>query len=108
MLAIVSKSYYHPDFRGSLSKKAALPVIVPALNCDDMKITDGGAAAPFNMRVLSPADAAERMRTFEEVRAYGARDSLARANLSRVFAALTQSNAPLGQCRSVSELGSVE
>ena len=59
LLAIVRKSYYHPDFRGSLSKEAALPVIVPALNCDDMKITDGGAAAPFNMRVLTPADAAE-------------------------------------------------
>lgn len=84
LLAIVRKSYYHPDFRGSLSTKAALPVIVPALNCDDMKITDGGPASPSYMRVLTPADP------------------------GRAFAALTQSDAFLEQCWSVSEAGSGE
>jgi hypothetical protein len=33
--------YVHPDFRGSTSIKAVMPVLVPQLSYDDLEIKEG-------------------------------------------------------------------
>jgi hypothetical protein len=42
--AIIAKHYYHPEFHGSTSIKTTLPVCVPSLTYDDLKIKDGDCA----------------------------------------------------------------
>jgi hypothetical protein len=42
--AIIRKNYYHPDFHGSTSLKVTLPVLVPELSYDELKIADGDSA----------------------------------------------------------------
>jgi CRISPR/Cas system-associated exonuclease Cas4 (RecB family) len=41
---IISRDFYHPDFRGSTSIKRTLPVLVPDLSYEDMEIADGFSA----------------------------------------------------------------
>ena len=73
LLPIVCSSHYHPDFRGSFSIKAVLPVIAPALNYDDLEVADGRSASVSYIRALASDDAGERTRSFDEIRAYCAR-----------------------------------
>ena len=41
LLPVVRNHYYHPEFRGSFSIKAVLPVIVPGMGYQDLEVTDG-------------------------------------------------------------------
>ncbi|HDL60225.1 MAG TPA: DUF2779 domain-containing protein [candidate division WOR-3 bacterium] len=42
--SIIRKNYYHPEFHGSTSIKKTLPVLVPDMSYDDLKIADGDSA----------------------------------------------------------------
>ena len=81
LLAVVRNGYYHPEFRGSFSIKNVLPVLVPGMDYDDLAISQGQAAAVRYGAALASADAEDRRRTFEDLRAYCARDTLALVKL---------------------------
>ncbi|MDH5782247.1 MAG: DUF2779 domain-containing protein [Candidatus Bathyarchaeota archaeon] len=43
--AIVRKNFYHPEFHGSTSIKTVLPILVPDISYDELKIADGDSAS---------------------------------------------------------------
>ena len=88
LLPVVRNGYYHPAFRGSFSLKRVLPVLVPGLGYDDLAIADGQTAAVRYAGALAHPDPEERRRTFGELRAYCARDTLAMVRLREAFARL--------------------
>ena len=88
LLPLVRNNYYHPAFRGSFSIKGVLPALVPESGYDDLSIADGQTAAARYVGALGSADSAERRRTFEELRAYCERDTLAMVELRRALARL--------------------
>ena len=98
LLPVVRNNYYHPEFRGSFSIKSVLPAMVRGSGYDDLSISDGQTAAARYLLALNSADAAERQRTFEELRAYCARDTRAMVELRGALATLEHrgSSASLG------------
>ena len=90
LLPVVRNSYYHPAFRGSFSIKSVLPALVPGSGYDDLAIADGQTAAARYVAALKSADSAERQRTFQDLRAYCAQDTLAMVELRRALATLAQ------------------
>ena len=88
LLPVVRNGYYHPDFRGSFSLKSVLPVLVPGLGYDDLPIADGQTAAVRYAGALAHPDPEERQRTFADLRAYCARDTLAMVRLREALARL--------------------
>ena len=88
LLPPVRESYYHPAFRGSFSIKTVLPALVPGMDYADLSIADGQTAAARYIRALAAGDPEERRRTFADLRAYCARDTLALAELSTSLATL--------------------
>lgn len=87
LLPVVRNGYYHPEFRGSFSIKSVLPVLAPDSGYDHLAIADGQTAAARYLLALSNEDPQERNQTFEDLRAYCARDTLALAKLHGVLAA---------------------
>ena len=81
LLPVVRKGYYHPEFRGSFSIKNVLPALVPGMGYDDLAVTDGQTAAARYALALASTDPQERQRTFDDLRAYCARDTLAMVKL---------------------------
>jgi len=45
MIPFQQRWYYHPDFKGSYSIKAVLPVLIPELRYDELDIPEGGMAS---------------------------------------------------------------
>ena len=88
LLTTLRQNYYHPQFRGSFSLKNVLPVLVPGMGYDDLSVSDGQTAAARYTHALSCADTGERQRTFEALRAYCARDTLAMVALRHALATL--------------------
>ena len=88
LLPVVRGAYYHPDFRGSFSLKSVLPVLVPEMGYDDLPIADGQTAALRYAAALAHPDPGERHRTFTDLRAYCARDTLAMVRLREALARL--------------------
>lgn len=43
--AIIRKNFYHPEFHGSTSIKTVLPILVPDISYDELKIADGDSAS---------------------------------------------------------------
>ena len=86
LLPVVRNNYYHPAFRGSFSIKSVLPALVPESGYDDLSIADGQTAAIRYVAALNSTDSAARQRTFEELRAYCARDTLAMVELRGALA----------------------
>ena len=81
---VVRNHLYHPDFRGSFSIKAVLPVLVPELGYDDLAIAEGMTASVKAARLMlqgeamdSDARATLRTRLLE----YCAMDTLAMVRL---------------------------
>ena len=62
--------------------------MVPASGYDDLSIADGQTAAVHYAQALDSADTAERRQTFEDLRAYCERDTLAMVELCEALAAL--------------------
>ena len=88
LLHVVRESYYHPAFRGSFSIKNVLPVLKPGMHYDDLAIADGLTAAVRYASVLASAVWEDRQRTFDELRAYCARDTLAMVELRKALDSL--------------------
>lgn len=76
ILPYVRHHYYHPDFRGSFSLKCVYPVLGKS-DYSDLEIDDGTLASISYLNALETNDSAERSRTFELLRAYCSRDTLA-------------------------------
>ncbi len=75
---------YHPDFDGSFSIKAVLPVLVPELGYDDLEIAEGlTASAEIARLMLRPETFAsgERERLRKNLLAYCERDTWAMVRL---------------------------
>ena len=53
--ALIRKYYYHPEFYGSFSLKAVLPVLVPSMNHGNLSIQEGRIASLEYLRMLDPA-----------------------------------------------------
>lgn len=88
LLPGVRYNYYHPAFRGSFSIKSVLPALVPESGYDDLSIADGQTAAARYVAALDSDEPAERRRTFEQLRAYCERDTLAMVELRTALAML--------------------
>ena len=70
--------YLHPDFRGSYSIKAVLPVLVPLLSYDELAIKDGSAAQlEWNNIVTGAYDEAKARSAADDLRRYCKLDTLA-------------------------------
>ncbi|TFH66709.1 MAG: DUF2779 domain-containing protein, partial [Gemmatimonadales bacterium] len=52
LLPIVRDLVYHPDFLGSFSLKAVLPALVPGLNHESLKVSEGQTASALIHRLL--------------------------------------------------------
>ena len=79
LLPVVRGHVYHPDFRGSFSLKAVLPVLAPELDYSDLRVADGQlASVELESLLLHPERLPDwrraRMRT--ELLAYCGRDTL--------------------------------
>ena len=85
---VVRDGYYHPEFRGSFSIKNVLSVLIPGMGYDDLAIADGLTAAVRYASALTSTDPEERQRTFHDLRAYCARDTLAMVELHRALSGL--------------------
>ncbi|MDE0046477.1 MAG: DUF2779 domain-containing protein [bacterium] len=90
LLPVVRNGYYHPEFRGSFSIKNVLPVLAAGLSYDDLAISDGRTAAVLYAEALANADQEGRRRTFEDLRAYCARDTLALVTLREALGNLAR------------------
>ena len=90
LLPVVRNGYYHPEFRGSFSIKSVLPVLAAGMSYDDLAISEGQTAAVRYAVALASVDAEDRRRTFEDLRAYCARDTLALVKLREALASLAR------------------
>ncbi len=90
LLPVVRNGYYHPEFRGSFSIKVVLPVLAAGISYDDLAIAQGQAAAVHYAAALATADPALRRHTFEDLRAYCARDTLALVKLRESLTSLVR------------------
>ncbi len=88
LLTVLRNGYYHPDFRGSFSIKNVLPVLVPGSGYGDLSISDGQTAAIRYTQALKIEDVLQRQRTFNDLRAYCARDTLAMVKLREALTLL--------------------
>jgi len=70
--------YIHPDFRGSTSIKAVMPVLVPELSYDDLEIKEGATASEQWWKMTAEnTPAGERERVVAALLAYCGLDSYA-------------------------------
>ncbi len=88
LLPVVRNTYYHPEFRGSFSIKSVLPVLAPGMGYGDLEIPDGQAASASYMQALRSKDDRERRKTFDNLRAYCERDTLAMVALRQALGAV--------------------
>ena len=63
-------------------------MLVPGLGYDDLEIPDGQAASVSYMHALKNSDSRQRQQTFENLRAYCERDTLAMVRLREALEAL--------------------
>ena len=93
---VVLNGCYHPDFRGSFSIKNVLPALVLGVGYEDLEVADGQTAAVRYARALQSADLDERRGTFDELRAYCARDTQALVELRKALVTLGPDESPAG------------
>ena len=84
-MVILRNHYEHPDFCGSKSLKAVLPVLVPQLSYTDLGIQVGAdAPAAWNL-MLNTNSESERQTWIEQLREYCEMDTLAMVEIHRVL-----------------------
>ena len=88
LLPVVRNSVYHPEFHGSFSIKSVLPVLVPGMGYGDLAIPDGQTASVQYAGALASTDVEQRQRTFDDLRAYCERDTLAMVRLRQALGEL--------------------
>jgi hypothetical protein len=86
ILEVIRAHYYHPDFHGSYSLKAVLPVLVPDAAYDDLAIQEGTQASLAFAQIIAPETGkGEKGRMREALLSYCQRDTEA---MVRIFDAL--------------------
>ena len=76
--ALIRKHYYHPEFYGSFSLKAVLPVLVPSMNYGDLAIQEGSIASLEYLKMLDPATPSdEKSKIKHDLLTYCGYDTLA-------------------------------
>ncbi len=86
LLAVIREFYYHPDFHGSYSLKAVLPVLVPDAGYDDLDIREGSQASlAFAQIIALETEEKEKERLREALLSNCQRDTEA---MVRIFDAL--------------------
>ena len=63
MHVFASQAFIHPNFKGSNSIKAVLPVLVPALSYKELKIQDGGSASDAWNKIVTGQLSATDVKT---------------------------------------------
>ena len=88
LLDIFKNHYMHPDFCGSNSLKAVLPVLVPSLDYQDLDVRDGTEAqATWNL-MLNTEDETEKNEWINRLKAYCKTDTLATVEIYKALLAL--------------------
>jgi len=78
--------YVHKDFKGGVSIKDVLPVLVPNLSYADLAIREGGTASQSWDKITSPETSqAERDTTARDLKLYCERDTFAMVAIWRVL-----------------------
>jgi predicted RecB family nuclease len=78
LYALIRKHYYHPEFYGSFSLKAVLPILVPSMNHGNLEIQEGSIASLEYLRMLDPATSAdEKAKIKQDLLTYCGYDTLA-------------------------------
>ena len=86
---VMRNGYYHPDFLGSFSLKAVLPVIVPELAYADLVIQHGDVASlQFQRLWENDLDDEARQQIRADLLAYCERDTLAMVRIVEVLRAI--------------------
>ena len=88
LLSVVRGTYYHAEFRGSFSLENVLSVLVPGEGYDDVGDPDGREGSEYYMQALRSTDSRERQQSFENLRAYSKRVTLAIVRLRKALEAL--------------------
>jgi hypothetical protein len=89
LLAYVSDFVYHPQFRGSFSIKAVLPVLVPDLSYDGLAIRNGDLAITRFARMARHEIAGPEIETIrQQLLDYCQRDTLAMVRVHQQLARL--------------------
>jgi len=85
--AIIRNNYYHPDFQGSISIKRTLPVLVPEMTYENLKIGEGdSASAAFAYLAQGRYDGIEAESIRRNLLDYCEQDTLAMVKLhERLF-----------------------
>ena len=88
LLDIFKKHYTHPDFLGSNSLKAVLPVLVPSLDYQDLAVRDGTEAqATWNL-MLSTENETNKNEWIKRLKEYCKTDTLATVKIYKALLAL--------------------
>lgn len=87
LLKILERHYCHPDFKGSWSIKAVLPVLVPDMTYENMPVADGRAAGRAWMRLVDTPDWVEKQELTQALLDYCRQDSLAMLKLREALLA---------------------
>ena len=84
-LVILRKHYEHPNFCGSKSLKAVLPVLVPSLSYKALDIQEGADAPTVWNLMLSAKNEAEKQEWIRRLKAYCNLDTLAMLEIHKVL-----------------------
>lgn len=84
-LTVIRKHYEHPDFCGSKSLKAVLPVLVPSLSYQTLDIQEGGDAPAVWNLMLSANTETEKQEWNRRLKAYCKLDTLAMVEIHKVL-----------------------
>jgi len=92
MIPFQKQWYYHPEFKGSYSIKAVLPVVVPDLKYSDLDIQEGGTASlVYSQLKYQDKDVAQVQR--EQLLAYCKLDTLAMVKILNHLLIISEKNA---------------
>lgn len=89
-LEVFRHDYLDPEFEGSNSIKAVLPVLVPELSYKDLAVSRGDQAQAVWRTMIESDDAALREELAAGLRAYCQRDTLAMVAIHRVLVRLVE------------------
>jgi hypothetical protein len=86
LMKIFRDYYFHPDFRGSNSIKAILPVLVPELSYKELDVQNGGSAQVVWDELITEVDQSKRLALAQGLKAYCHLDTLAMVRLYKYLA----------------------
>ena len=85
LLDIFKKHYMHPDFLGSNSLKAVLPVLAPSLDYQNLDVRDGTEAqATWNL-MLNTKNETDKNEWINRLKAYCKTDTLATVEIYKAL-----------------------